>query len=255
MWRVRSYTSVAWFALLAVFSGHLAFASSNRQKPPIPIILRLEMGRAGCKVDMDDSTAGTTGTDGLLLVPGVLPGDHYLHADCPNRREMAFFVSPKAGEKLVLKPEMAVAGSDAPPLSPLDAAQVRLQLQQALQQAIRLRAQGQFEEAVQLLREATRLDPENSDLHLELGNTFLLDKDWARARVELIEAVRHDPQNADAHNGLGYALEKLGDLDGALKEYRIATNLEPDEPSYREHYMMVLVKQAVRQQEQAQKRK
>ena len=87
-----------------------------------------------------------------------------------------------------------------------------------------------------------KLDPENSDLHREMGITFLLAKEWKRARVEMIEAIRHDQTDADAHNGLGYALEKLGDIDGALKEYRTATNLEPDDPTYRTHYFDALVK-------------
>jgi Flp pilus assembly protein TadD len=73
-------------------------------------------------------------------------------------------------------------------------------------------------------------------------------KEWKRARVEMTEAIRHDQTDADAHNGLGYAMEKLGDLDGALKEYRIATQLEPDDSSYRTHYFEALVKTQLRQE-------
>ena len=94
----------------------------------------------------------------------------------------------------------------------------------------------------QHLRDAAKLDPENSDLHCELGITFLLGKDWKRARVEMLEAVRHEPTNADAHNGLGYALEKLGKLDDALKEYRTASKLDPEDSSYRQHYVDALGK-------------
>jgi Flp pilus assembly protein TadD len=105
-----------------------------------------------------------------------------------------------------------------------------------------------LDEAVAALRQAMKLDPENSDLHRELGITFLLAKEWKRARVEMIEAIRHDQTDADAHNGLGYALEKLGDIDGAVKEYRTATHLEPDDPTYRTHYLDALVKIQVRQE-------
>ena len=80
-------------------------------------------------------------------------------------------------------------------------------------------------------------------------------KDWPRARVEMLEAIRHDPQDADAHNGLGYALEKLGDLDGALKEYRTATHLDPDDSSYQHHYLDALGKIAARPDAENQKKK
>jgi Flp pilus assembly protein TadD len=98
------------------------------------------------------------------------------------------------------------------------------------------------DEAVERLRSALKLDAENSDLHRELGITFLLGKDWKRARVEMLEAIRHDPTDADAYNGLGYALEKMGDLNEAVKQYRVATQLDPGDPTYRTHYFDILSK-------------
>jgi len=98
---------------------------------------------------------------------------------------------------------------------------------------------------------ALKLDSENADLHRELGITFLLGKDWKRARVEMLEAIRHDPTDADAYNGLGYALEKMGDLNEAVKQYRLATQLDPQDPTYRTHYFDILSKLA---QEKAKKK-
>ena len=150
---------------------------------------------------------------------------------------------------------MAVSGNDAAPVSPIEDAEKRMKLNHSVQQAVRLRARGELDQTVRLLREATRLDPENSDLHRELGITFLLGKDWSRARVEMLEAIRHDSQDADAHNSLGYALDKLGDLDGAIREYRIATHLEPDDSSYQQHYLDALGKLAARQDAEKRKKK
>ena len=65
----------------------------------------------------------------------------------------------------------------------------------------------------------------------------------------MIEALRHKADDADAHNGLGYALEKLGNIEAALKEYRIATRLEPDDTSYRLHYLEAIGKLGVQQAE------
>jgi tetratricopeptide (TPR) repeat protein len=230
-------------------------ARERKDAKPSTATVSMQIGKAGCKVDLDDVKAGETGQDGTLLLPALEPGDHYLHLDCPGTREKAFFVSPVAGQEIVVKPEMAIAGNDEKAVPPLVAAENKAKLNHSLQQAVRLRAHGEFDQAVKLLREATRLDPENSDLHRELGITFLLGKDWSRARVEMLEAIRHDPQDADAHNGLGYALEKLGDLDGALKEYRTATHLEPDDSSYQEHFLDALGKVAARQAQQKEKQK
>ena len=223
------------------------FAASKKDEP-VTSSIRIRMDKAGCKVELDDEPTSETGEDGALILTGVEPGDHYLHVDCPGQREKAFFVSPAVGKESTVTPDMAIAGNEAKQQTPLEAAEAHTKLRQAVQQAVRLRARGEFDEAVKLLHEATRLDPENSDLHRELGITFLLARQWARARIEMLEAIRHDPQDADAHNGLGYAIEKLGDLDRAVKEYRTATNLEPDDASYREHYIEALAKIAARQE-------
>ena len=127
---------------------------------------------------------------------------------------------------------------------PLDAAAKRPALQGLVLKAVSLRARGEFEEAVSLLRQAAALDPKNADLHRELGITFLLDKNWEDARIEMLEAIHHDPQDADAHNGLGYALEKLGDLAQAVQEYQQATRLDPDDDSYRQHVVSAQAKLA-----------
>lgn len=206
-------------------------------------------GKEGCTVELDSVLTGKTDATGSLVLHEVEPTDHYLHVRCPNRPERAQFFSARAGESLAIRLE--AGGTAAAPLTgaPLEAAEAKIQLRRLIQEAVQMRAKGRPEEAVQRLREASKLDPENSDLHRELGITFLLGKDWKRARVEMLEAVRHKPDDADAHNGLGYALEKLGEIEAAVKEYRIATRLEPDDTSYRQHYLEALGKLAVHQAE------
>ena len=203
-------------------------------------------GAAACKVEMDGAVAGTTNASGNLEIADSDPGDHYIHVDCPGKSEAGYFVSTKVGGEARIG-----VGKDQlspPAMDPTSVAENKAQLQRLVQQAIQLRNQARLDDAVASLRQAVALDPENSDLHREMGITFLIAKEWKRARVEMIEAIRHDRTDADAHNGLGYALEKLGDLDAALKEYQIATRLEPDDPSYRTHYFDTLVKIQVRQE-------
>ncbi len=202
--------------------------------------------REGCAVELDAAPLGKTNAQGELVLTGVDPTDHYVHVLCPGQHERAYFVTPRPGETAEIR---AMSDAGGPPSggagdAALDVATSKVQLRQLVQESVQLRAAGLFDEAVAKLREASPRDPENSDLHRELGITFLLAKDWKRARVEMLEAIKHDPSDADAHNGLGYALEKLGELEPALKEYRTATHLEPDDLSYRQHYIEALGKLA-----------
>ncbi|HMD83492.1 MAG TPA: tetratricopeptide repeat protein [Terriglobia bacterium] len=228
---------LTWFLTLAATCG---FAMARERKPQTAKVA-VQAGRAGCRVDLDANAAGATDAAGNLIIADVDPGDHYIHIHCPDKPEAAYFVSPKVNEEARIGPiqdaPASSGGSD-----PIVLAEDKIQLRRLVQQAVQLRAQARLDEAVAALREAMKLDPENSDLHRELGITFLLAKEWKRARVEMIEAIRHDQTDADAHNGLGYALEKLGDIEGAVKEYRAATHLEPDDPTYRTHYFDAMVK-------------
>jgi len=205
----------------------------------------------GCSVDLDDQRLGKTNDDGVLVLQEVEPGDHYLHLRCPSEEEKAFFISPRSGENVAVDGKKAEEASNPNANPALSLAEVEIQLRQLVQQAAQLRARGRLDEAVERLRAALKLDAENSDLHRELGITFLLGKDWKRARVEMLEAIRHDPTDADAYNGLGYALEKMGDLEAAVKQYRMATHLDPADPTYRTHYFDILSRLA---QESAKKK-
>lgn len=193
-----------------------------------------------CKVDVDGKDAGITGSDGALMVKDVEPGDHYLHVQCPGQREMSYFISPADGHQVEVDARDAAAHSSLTDSTPINPVASEMELRHMVSEADQLRSSGKFKEAVELLRKAATLDPRNGDLHRELGITFLMFHDWEGARIEMLEAVRREPENVDAHSGLAYALEKLGDLDGALKQYKICTQMDPHDTSYRDHYVQVL---------------
>jgi tetratricopeptide (TPR) repeat protein len=193
-----------------------------------------------CKVDVDGEEAGITGSDGILMVKDVDPGDHYVHVQCPGQRETSYFISPPAGQQVEVDARAAATNSTVAESSSINPAASEMQLRNMVSEADQLRSGGKFREAVELLRKATMLDPRNGDLHRELGITFLMFHDWERARVEMLEAVHREPENVDAHSGLAYALEKVGDLDGSLKEYRLCTKMDPHDTSYQDHYVEVL---------------
>jgi tetratricopeptide (TPR) repeat protein len=232
------------FVLLLIAASLHALSASEKAREQAPALVTVRARGPGCTVDLDNQRAGKTDDHGVLVLPEVEPGDHYLHLRCPSEEEKAFFISPRSGGHVALDGTKAEEASNPDANAALNLAEVKLQLRQLVQQSVQLRAQGKLDEAVECLRAALKLDAGNSDLHRELGITFLLDKDWKRARVEMLEAIRHDPTDADAYNGLGYALEKMGDLDEAVKQYRMATHLDPADPTYRTHYFDILSKLA-----------
>lgn len=86
-------------------------------------------------------------------------------------------------------------------------------------------------EAVKLLQQALRLDPEIPSLPYELGRALYAIGNAEEAEVELREAVRRAPSSAAAHNQLGIVLFQLGDAKAALEEFRAAARLAPKDPN------------------------
>jgi len=230
------------FAFVLLAGGFPPARAADKPRPPALPQLTVRAHGPGCQVDIDGRAAGKTDGQGMLVVPDVEPGDHYLHLGCPNAQQKTFLISPRAGKNLAVDENKPAEGANPQGLTGGRSAEMDIQLRQLVQQAQQMRAQGRLDEAVERLRAAAKLDPANSDLHRELGISFLLGRDWKRARVEMLEAIRNDPTDADAYNGLGYALEKMGELSEAVKQYRMATHLDPNDPTYRTHYFDMLSK-------------
>lgn len=240
--RVESLRSATLgLAAVALLTARLACATAREEAPNLAKV-EVRAARSGCKVDVDSASARETNAQGELTLDAIEPGDHYVHVQCGGEMGTSYFISLQPGSTVEVRHAPEVSGLDTPAASGLEVAEIRLQLREHIQEAVRLRARGRIEEAITHLRDAFRLDPDNSDLHREMGMTFLLAKEWKRARVEMLEAIRNDPDDAEAHNGLGYALEKMGDIKSALDEYRTASHLEPTDSSYRRRYFDALGK-------------
>jgi len=228
--------------VLIIAAATSGTALSPKEIPPSTATVEVRAAQEGCAVDLDSGAPSKTGADGSLTFAGVEPGDHYLHIECPGHSALAILISPTAGATFKWDAKGLPSNSE-PALEP---AEIKQRLLQHIQESIQLRARGHIEEAAEHLRDARLLDPANSDLHRELGITFLLGKDWKRARIEMLEAIRYEASDAEAYNGLAYALEKMGNLDAAVEAYHIAMKIEPTESSYRRHYFDALGKQAAK---------
>lgn len=223
-----------------VFVSAKWFHGKKHGKNTASVTVSVVSGVDRCAVDIDGDKEGLTGSDGMLVVKNVDPGEHYVHVQCPGQRETSYFISPPPEQRVEVDARQSATSAGTAESTPLNPAASEMELRHMVSEADQLRSTGQFKEAVELLRKAMLLDPRNGDLHRELGITFLMFHQWDRARVEMLEAVRREPQSVEAHSGLAYALEKVGDLDGALEQYRLCTQMDPHDTSYRDHYVQVL---------------
>jgi predicted Zn-dependent protease len=101
-----------------------------------------------------------------------------------------------------------------------------------------LRRQGQFEEAVQSLKQAVALRPDLSPLLVELGLTYFEMGEVDKAASVLQSALSLDPNQAPARLTLGRALLEQGKLEEARAELVAAARLNDRLPSL--HYYLGL---------------
>jgi len=90
-----------------------------------------------------------------------------------------------------------------------------------------LRDQQKYEDSVELLRAAIYADPENADLWNSLGTTLLESGDPEQALTFYEEAKRLKPDYARAYHNLAFCFDLLGDIEGAIENFRKAITLNP----------------------------
>lgn len=100
-----------------------------------------------------------------------------------------------------------------------------------LDRAVTLAHEQKTAEAISLLRETVRLNPEMSEARYHLAATLRSTADAPGAEAELREAVRQSPEFAPAHALLGILLLERGDLAGAAAEMRVRAQLQPKDPA------------------------
>jgi Flp pilus assembly protein TadD len=78
---------------------------------------------------------------------------------------------------------------------------------------------GEYDQALEVLREGLRRYPQAVDLHVGLGYVRLAREEYIWAYSSFSDALAIDPEHEDGWVGLGEALLKFGRLDEALKAF------------------------------------
>lgn len=88
------------------------------------------------------------------------------------------------------------------------------------ERAHQLYNEGQYDEALDVLREGLGLYPNSVELHIGVGYAYHAREEYAWARRSFEEALVLDPEHEDALAGLGETLLKFGQQEQALRSFR-----------------------------------
>ena len=94
--------------------------------------------------------------------------------------------------------------------------------------ALALTQQGKVEEAIQQYQEALRILPDYVEAHNNLGNLLMRLGRTDDAIAHFEQAIKTMPDYASAHNNLGTAQQRVGRTNDALMHFRQAVKLNPD---------------------------
>jgi tetratricopeptide (TPR) repeat protein len=98
---------------------------------------------------------------------------------------------------------------------------------EAAKKSAHLYAQGNLAGAVQVLRHAITVHPEDPQLHFMLANALFRQQAWSGAIHHYSEAARLRPQHSDTYLGLGYAYYQAERVDEAVSAWRAAVRQSP----------------------------
>ena len=87
--------------------------------------------------------------------------------------------------------------------------------------------QGAVNEAVSLLSEIVRANPNDAEAHLLLGSALSLVPRRQESIQALLRSLELDPDNAELHTSAGMALARLGEQDAAMRVFERAVSLDP----------------------------
>ena len=86
---------------------------------------------------------------------------------------------------------------------------------------------GRCDEALSILNEGAKKEPENAGLWNNLGLAYYVKQDYEKAVEYLNKAIYLNPNYAAAHKNLGMALSKKGKVESAVRAFQNALELNP----------------------------
>lgn len=106
-------------------------------------------------------------------------------------------------------------------------------LQATLEQARRLLENNDTERAIAVIQHILKHFPKNLEAERMLGEACFASRQYDQAQAAFQRVLAADPENIPAHFGLGLTYERIGRIDGAVREFEQALEIKPDMPELR----------------------
>lgn len=97
--------------------------------------------------------------------------------------------------------------------------------------ALALKAEGQYDQALEYLRRVAKAYPRDRVVRNEIGRILFLQRRYREAIAELQEVLKIDPEDLQAHYNLMLSYRGAGDLEMARKEEELYRRFKADEAS------------------------
>jgi tetratricopeptide (TPR) repeat protein len=159
----------------------------------------------------------------------VLEDSNYLNPHAQSRYLLSFCLMIASGRQYLHSiPATSLAGKcvtlasvQSVTTSTQDPATIFSQGAQALKN-------GEFRRAEELFRRVITLDPKSSAAHINLGVTYMRERRWDDALVELHQAETLSPKTPGIQLNIGLIYYRKNDFDGAIEPFSKVLKLEPD---------------------------
>jgi len=122
----------------------------------------------------------------------------------------------------------AVATQDESGFTISEQASVSSSVRTMFNSAMRFLGQGEFDEGIALLTDATKAAPDVAALHIDLGIAYGQVGDFGKAEASIKKALQLNPRHPVAYNELGIIYRKTGRFEQARESYEEALDVYPD---------------------------
>jgi tetratricopeptide (TPR) repeat protein len=166
---------------------------------------------------------------GLSLTEIVLEDSNYLNPHAQSRYLLSFCLMIASGrQNLHSTPATSLAGKWVTLVSVQSVTPSTQDPATIFSQGVQALKNGEFRRAEDLFRRVITLDPKSGAAHINLGVTYMRERRWDDALVELHQAETFSPKTPGIQLNIGLIYYRKNDFDEAIEPFSKVLKLEPD---------------------------